>query len=243
MTSTYVDLVERTSRGPLFWLFLCLLVTFLVTRVVTRRIRAGSTGLKNWNVGGVHVHHQVFGIAAVLIAGSLEFSFSPGAPWRELLAGMFGAGVALTLDEFALWLYMDDVYWTEAGRRSLDAIFVALLVTGLLLLGLAPVDLSGRPSTVAIGLAFALVLVFVPAAIAALKGKPIAAIIGLFIWGVAVICAVRLAKPNSPWARRRYRPGSVKAVRAEARFGPSYQARWNRVRDVIGGAPSPRSSG
>lgn len=243
MTSAYFDLVERTGRGPLFWLFLCLLGTFLVTRIVTRRIRAGSTGLKNWNVGGVHVHHQVFGIIAALIAGCLEFSFRPGTPWSELLAGMFGAGVALTLDEFALWLYLDDVYWTQEGRRSLDAVFVALLVTGLLLLGLAPVDLSGPLSAVAIGLAVALVLVFVPAAIAALKGKPIAAIIGLFIWGVAVICAVRLAKPNSPWARRRYRPGSAKVARAEARFGPAYQARWNRVRDIIGGAPSPRPSG
>jgi len=237
------DYIERTGRGPLFWLFLCLLVTFVVTRVVTRRIRAGSTGLKNWDIGGVHVHHQVFGIIAVLVSGCLEFSFRPPSPWGEVLGGMFGAGVALTLDEFALWLYVDDVYWTEAGRRSLDAVFVALLVTGLLLLGFAPVDLRGPVGAVAAGLAVTFALVFVPAAIAALKGKPIAAIVGLFIWVVAVACAVRLAKPDSPWARRRYRSGSAKLARAEARFGAAYHARWNRVRDLIGGAPGPRPSG
>jgi hypothetical protein len=241
--NAYVDAVEGTHRGPLLWLFVSLLVTFVVTRIVTRRIRAGSTGLKNWDVGGVHVHHQVFGIIAVLIAGCVEFSFRPASPWPEVLGGVFGAGVALTLDEFALWLYLDDVYWTEAGRRSLDAVFVALIVTGLLLVGVVPFDLSGPLSEGAAALAAAIVLIFVPSAIAALKGKPIAAIAGLFIWMVAVVAATRLAKPNSPWARRRYQPGSAKLARSEARFGPAYQARWNRLRDLIGGAPSPPSPG
>jgi hypothetical protein len=239
----YTDLLERPGRGPLFWLFLSLLLAFLVTRLVTRRIRAGSTGLKNWSVGGVHVHHQVFGIIAVLIAGCLEFSFRPASPWSDVLGAVFGAGVALTLDEFALWLYLDDVYWTEAGRRSVDAVFVALVVTGLLLVGFVPVEFSGPASAVAGTLAVAIVLVFVPSAIAALKGKPMGAIAGLFIWVVAITCAVRLAKPNSPWARRRYPSGSAKLARAEARFGPAYQARWNRVRDLVGGAPSRPPSG
>jgi hypothetical protein len=238
LIGVYTSLIGNPGRGPLFWLFLCLLLTFVVTRVVTRRIRAGSTGLKNWDVGGVHVHHQVFGIIAMLIAGCLEFSYRPGSPWSEVLGGIFGAGVALTLDEFALWLYVDDVYWTEAGRRSLDAVFVALLVTGLLLVGLAPVDFSGPAGLVATGLALTIVLVLVPAVITAVKGKPIVAIIGLFVWFVAIAGAVRLAKPNSPWATRRYKAGSAKLARAEARFGPAYRARWNRVRDFVGGAPN-----
>ena len=242
MVDVYGDLVARTDR-PVFWLFLSLLLTFLVTRFVTRRIRAGSTGLKNWNVGGVHIHHQVFGIIAVLIAGCLEFTYQPASPWSNVLGAVFGAGVALTLDEFALWLYMDDVYWTEAGRRSVDAVFVALVLTGLLLLGFAPVNLSGPVNIVAASLAVTLLLVFVPSVIAALKGKPIAAIVGIFIWVVAITCAARLAKPNSPWARRRYRPGSAKLARAEVRFGPAYHIRWNRVRDLVGGAPSRTSSG
>ncbi|HYW23063.1 MAG TPA: hypothetical protein VE953_02800 [Terriglobales bacterium] len=242
MVAIYTSAVADSGRAPLFWLFLCLLLTFLVTRIVTRRIRAGSTGLKNWNVGGVHVHHQVFGIIAMLIAGGLEFAYRPGSPWSEILGGIFGAGVALTLDEFALWLYVDDVYWTEAGRRSLDAVFVALVVTGLLLVGFVPVQPSGPGSAVSIWLALTIVLVLVPSAIAAIKGKPIAAIVGLFIWVVAIAGAVRLAKPTSPWAHRRYRSGSAKLARAEARFGPAYEARWNRVRDLVGGAPNRPSS-
>lgn len=233
--SQYAHLAAQ--RGPLLWLFICLLVTFLVTRTITRRIRAGSTGLKNWEIGGVHVHHQVFGIIAVLIAGCLEFAYRPPPPWDSVLGGLFGAGVALTLDEFALWLYMDDVYWTEAGRRSVDAVFVAVIITGLLLAGFVPLDLSGPISVVALTLAVSLVLVFVPTAISALKGKPFTAIVGLFVWPVAITGAVRLAKPNSPWAHRRYRRGSGKRARSERRFGPAYQARWNRVRDLVGGAP------
>jgi len=220
-----------------------MLLTFVVTRVVTRRIRAGSTGLKNWQVGGVHVHHQVLGIIAMLIAGCLEFAYRPAGPWSEILGSIFGAGVALTLDEFALWLYVDDVYWTEAGRRSLDAVFVAVLVTGLLLVGVVPVDLSGPLSVVAAGLAATIGLVVVPSVITAVKGKPIVAIVGLFVWVVAIAGAVRLAKPNSPWAHRRYKPGSAKLARAEKRFGPAYQVRWNRIRDLVGGAPNPPSSG
>lgn len=229
--------VESSNRGPLLWLFVSLLLAFAVTRFVTRRIRAGSTGLKNWEIGGVHVHHQVFGIVAMLVAGILEFSYRPPEPWVSLLAAVFGAGAALTLDEFALWLYMDDVYWTAAGRRSLDAVFVAVIVTGMLLVGLVPVDLSGPGHVVAATLAVSIVVVLVPSAIAALKGKPIMAIVGLFIWAVAITGAIRLAKPSSPWGRRRYAPGSAKRARAERRFGPAYVARWNRIRDLVGGAP------
>ncbi len=46
-------------------------------------------------------------------------------------AALFGAGAALTLDEFALWLHLEDVYWTAEGRSSVDAVMLALLV-GLL---------------------------------------------------------------------------------------------------------------
>jgi hypothetical protein len=237
VVDTYGELVQHSGRGPLLSLFVCLLLTFLVTRFVTRRIRAGSTGMKNWEIGGVHVHHQVFGIVAVLIAGCLEFAYRPPSPWDDVLGGLFGAGVALTLDEFALWLYMDDVYWTEEGRRSVDAVFAALIITGLLLVGFTPVELSGPASAIAATLALVTLIVFVPCAIAALKGKPITAIVGLFIWAVGVAGALRLAKPGSPWARRRYEPGSAKLVRAKARFGPDYQARWNRIRDLVGGAP------
>jgi hypothetical protein len=238
LTSWYVDLIGAQGRGPLFWLFVSLLLTFAATRVVTRRIRRGSTSMKNWNVGGVHVHHQVFGIIAMLVAGCLEFGYRPGSPWGDLLGALFGFGAALTLDEFALWLYLDDVYWTPAGRRSIDAVFVVVLITGLLLVRITPVDLSGPGYLLFVSLSATLVVVLVPAAVAALKGKPFAAIAGIFLWPVVVVAALRLAKPTSPWARWRYRPGSARLARAERRFGAAYQARWNRLRDLVGGRPS-----
>lgn len=230
------------DRGPLLWLFLALLVTFLATRFITRRIRAGSTAVGNWSIGGVHVHHQVFGIVALLVAGCLEFAFRPTQPGSDVLAAIFGAGIALTLDEFALWLYLDDVYWSEQGRRSLDAVFIAIVVIGLLLVGVTPGGVTGAdlqtPLAIGVALGVALVLVFIPCAIAAFKGKPVAAIVGIFVWVVAVVSAVRLAKPGSPWARWRYTPDSAKLARAERRFGAAYLSRWNWLRDLVGGTPT-----
>ena len=61
-----------------------------------------------------------------VLAGFIGFAVQPGSPWIEILAALFGIGVGLTLDEFALWLYLEDVYWSEEGRRSIDAVIVAL---------------------------------------------------------------------------------------------------------------------
>ena len=68
--------------------------------------------------------------------GILEFALQPGSPGLEVIAFCFGAGAALTLDEFALVLHLEDVYWTGEGRKSIDAIilgvtFMTLLLTGL----------------------------------------------------------------------------------------------------------------
>ena len=95
---------------------------------MTRRIRAQKASssaeqsrppkrkaLADIYIGGIHVHHQVWGILLVLVTGLLQFRYSPAPPWSEVLAALFGAGAALTLDEFAMWLYLDDVYW---GRRA-----------------------------------------------------------------------------------------------------------------------------
>jgi hypothetical protein len=230
---------------PMLWLFIGLLVTFAGTRFVTRRIRAGSTSLSNWSIAGIHVHHQVFGVLLVLVIGCLEFAYRPTAPWSDVLGLLFGAGVALTLDEFALWLYMDDVYWRAEGRVSLDAMFVAAAVSGCLLLGMGPSDLAtdGLDAPAVLLVAAKVLYVaaaLIPSVIAMLKGKPIVAVIGLFVWVVAIVAAIRLAKPTSPWARRRYPPGSRRRLRADRRFGPAYAARWNRVRDLIGGRPDPK---
>ncbi|MDQ6774427.1 MAG: hypothetical protein M3024_15840 [Candidatus Dormibacteraeota bacterium] len=227
------------ARMPLVWMLTALLITFLVTRWTTRRIRAGATGLRNWSIGGVHVHHQVFGILTILVAGCLEFAYRPASPWNDLLSAMFGVGVGLTLDEFALWLYMDDVYWTSAGRKSIDAVFVATVVTCLLLVGVTPLTVSGGDPELRWLLAVTIVVNLFLCIITFLKGKPILGIIGLLVWLVALVASMRLAKPGSQWATWRYSESSSKRSRSEQRFGAAYQARWDRVRDLVGGAPTP----
>ena len=80
------------------------------------------------------------------------------------------------------------------------------------------------------------------AAAALLKGKLVTGAVGLFVPVVAIVGAIRLAKPKSPWARVRYakRPGTM--ARAQQRFGPAYEARMNRLKDLLGGAPSKPAS-
>ena len=79
----------------------------------------------NVSVGGTHIHHLVWGILLLLIFGWLGIAVAPDSPWREICAVMFGIGTGLTLDEFALWLNLKDVYWEKQGRRSIDAVIIA----------------------------------------------------------------------------------------------------------------------
>lgn len=132
-----------------------------------------------------------------------------------MTSSLFGVGTALVLDEFALILHLRDVYWTEQGRTSVDAVFVALAVTGLLLLGIRPfglgdmtvVDAQGRahPDAARILFAGSAVVNGALAVITLLKGKIWTGLLGLFVPPFLLIGAVRLGRPGSPWARWRYR--------------------------------------
>jgi hypothetical protein len=228
-----------SNRSGAFWLLLSLLITFLIVRGITRRIRADRDGrLKDLTVGGLHIHHLVYGIALTLVAGFLEFRFQPDTPWFEILAIVFGIGAGLMLDEFALSLYMKDVYWAEQGRASVDAVLVALIVGALAALGTSPLEVESTADGSRLGVAVTIGVNALLAAITLLKGKILTGLVGIFVPGVALVGAIRLAKPRSPWARLLYtrRPGTM--ARAEKRFGPRYEARMNRLRDLLGGAPS-----
>ncbi|MBJ7600376.1 hypothetical protein [Candidatus Nephthysia bennettiae] len=233
----YSSTVELATRTPLFWMLVAMLVTFLATRVVTRRIRAGGPGLGNWTIRGVHVHHQVFGVIAMLVSGGLEFAYRPGPVWSSPLAALFGFGASLTLDEFALWLHLDDVYWSPQGRKSIDAVFIAVLITGLLMVGFTRLDLSGPRHELLAYLAAGFVINLVLSVTCLFKGKPVLGLVGLLVPSIAFVGALRLAKPRSQWAAWRYSADSHKLLRAERRFDAAYEARWNRIRDLIGGAP------
>ena len=234
-----------SSLRPMLWMFLAILVTFLVTRTVTRLIRSGAgrrAGLGNVRIAGTHVHHQVFGILIIIGTGIALVSQRPGGAALDTAAAIFGVGVGLTIDEFALWLQLEDVYWTSEGRKSVDAIFCVLVITGALLGGTSFV--TGRAGTLAWWWSvFVLAVELLLCVICVLKGKIPPGVVGVVIGFAALVGAIRLAKPGSWWAAHRYASRPRRAARAADRYGERYQARWNRVRDLIGGAPSAERPG
>jgi hypothetical protein len=231
--------LDEPGQRAGFVLLGAFLVSFLFIRTSARLIRSPKVSWWPGSVttkGGLHLHHLVWGIVAVLSAGFLNFALQPPSPWLEILAAVFGIGAGLTLDEFALWIHLEDVYWAEQGRASIDAVVVATLLGGLIVLGLAPFELthqSGAVSTIAIAVAIDLTLCI----LAILKGKPILGLTGVFVPLASLTGAIRLAAPSSPWARRRYPPDGPKMARSQARFERMY-ARRRHMLDAIGGAPS-----
>jgi hypothetical protein len=221
----------------------CMLLSFGFIRFSTRMIRAEvSWWPGNVSPGGLHIHHLVFGIVGMMVAGFLSFALQPGEPWVEILAALFGIGMGLTLDEFALWLYLEDVYWSEEGRNSVDAVIFAAIIGGGLVVGFVPLDAGSGSSTLAIIASVTLNLSL--CVLVALKGKFSAAVVGMFIPPVAWVAAIRLARPGSWWAKRRYKAGGGKLVKAQARKA-KHDRRVRRLQDLIGGAPSlpsPRAS-
>ncbi len=186
--------------------------------------------------GDLHIHHLVFGIIMLLIAGFLEFALRPREPWFEILALFFGIGAGLTLDEYALWLQLEDVYWAEDGRRSVDAVVIAACIGALIVVGSVP--FSKEDTSSLIGILVVLVIVVGFAIVCALKGKYLFAVAGMLAPFLSLIGAIRLAKPNSWWARRRYGEGSKKAIRARERHERG-RARYRRFQEIIAGAPNP----
>jgi hypothetical protein len=207
------------GRGAAFLLLTAFLVTFLFIRTSARLIRNPSVTWWPGNVesGDLHIHHLVWGICLVLIAGFLGFAADLQTPWWDIAAIAFGIGAGLTIDEFALWLYLRDVYWSEQGRLSVDAGIMATVFALLVVLGTRPFGLD-EPESV-LGTIVLVLQAVALAVVAFLKGRFVMGVVSLFVpfWGL--IALVRLAKPNSPWARWRYRgPRAERLVRASARF-------------------------
>src|SRR6266571_7001156 len=124
---------ERRER--LFLASLAFLLAFGIVRAITISIRAGVGPFHNVSAGGTHIHHLVWGILILIVVGYVWlFEVGVGSSWiASVTAIAFGVGAALTLDEFALWLNLQDVYWDRQGRESIDAvlIFGGLLSAGL----------------------------------------------------------------------------------------------------------------
>jgi hypothetical protein len=218
-------------------MLIAFILTYAGTRFYTRMARRRGWG--SGSVGGVHLHHLVPGVVMSLAAGALVIAFEPGGIPLGLLAIVFGAGAALALDEFAMLLRLDDVYWTEEGRLSIDACLAAVAFLGLALLAASPFEQSGsgqgRWAAVAAIATDGLLVVFTM-----LKGKLKMGLIGIVVPPVALVGALRLAKPASIWARLLY-PESGRRMRRSLTRYERREARWagrrNRLYDLIGGTP------
>lgn len=249
--------VVAEGRVPLLWCLIAFILTFFVTRTIVRYIRknAGNDAPRKWwqprNIGhgGTHIHHAVFGVILVLLSGvtMVTLAVDGGVPEFTAAAIVFGIGAALVLDEYALILHLQDVYWAEDGRSSVDAVFAAIAVSGLLVMGFNPLaffdvgiwrddhSFTARATVVLIAmvtLALAVVVLF--------KGKVWTGLIGMFITPLLVIGAIRLSRPHAPWARWRYhdRPRKMHRALERERYmrRPVVQAKlW--LQDLIAGEP------
>ncbi len=226
------------GRMPVILLLLAFLITFSLTRVYTRlaHVRGWGSG----SAGGIHLHHMVFGIVIILLSGLVVIAVDPASPGREILAVAFGIGAALTLDEFALWLYLRDVYWCPEGRSSIDATLMGVLLAALLLVGTSPFGIQGSGGEGRL-IAFAMIAFNVAVALVTfVKGKLALGMASVFIPVIGLVGAVRLAKPRSLWAKWFYGRNEQKLARARARYGTwsRYARLRERVDDLLGGAPS-----
>ena len=229
-----MELLEDPNKRAGLIVLAGFVLSFVAIRISTRLMRSPKVPWWPGSIksGGVHVHHLVFGIGLMIVAGFLGFAVEPASPGLEITAALFGIGVGLTVDEFALWLYLEDVYWTKEGRASVDIALVAAAIGAVVLVAGAPVETEESLPFLLLGLLVHLCW----AAIVLLKGKIRLAVIGFFVPMIYPFAAIRLARPNSPWARRRYEPGSKKMAKAKVR-ADRWDERRERWIDRIGGKP------
>lgn len=216
LKATFDAEIVDTGDLPVLLLLISFGVTFGLTRFITHSIRADRfSWLGDVEAGDVHIHHLVWGICLLLVAGLLAVAVQPPL---EITAIVFGIGAALTLDEFALWLHLDDVYWSEQGRQSIDAVIVFGIVTGFMVIGAYPIDLtdvSGSFGSI-VGLVISVAIAWSFVAVCFFKGKLMQGVVGLYVPPVAIWGTCRLARPNSSWAKKRY--DEAKMARAHERY-------------------------
>lgn len=228
--------IVEPGKLPLLLALTAFVLTFVVTRVITRLIRAGKGPFGNVSSGGLHIHHVVPGVVMTVIGGFGAVASARHGFGSAAFAVVFGIGAGLVLDEFALVLHLDDVYWTEAGRKSVEAVVLTAALVGLMLVGFSPFgvdDLSEDErqdrgsviSTVVVNFLFALAVLS--------KGKARMAIFSVIVPLIGLIGLLRLARPGSWWARRFYRRRPRARAKAVLR-AYRHDRRWARPRRVLG---------
>ncbi|MGW5209991.1 hypothetical protein ACWEQO_01915 [Streptomyces sp. NPDC004051] len=237
--------IVEPGKLPLLLALTAFVLTFVITRGVTRLIRAGKGPFGNVEAGGVHIHHVVPGVILTVVGGFGAVASGRHGLGAAIGAVVFGIGAGLVLDEFALILHLQDVYWTEAGRQSVEVVVITAALVGLLLAGFSPFgvddvtqdELQDRASVV-----LNVALNFLFSLIALSKGKARIAVFGVIVPVVALVGSLRLARPGSPWARRFYRRRHRARAKALLR-AYRHDRRWSGPRrafeDWLGGKPDP----
>jgi hypothetical protein len=235
--SFFEDLVDGT-RLPMLLLFAAFMITFVITRTITRMIRSGRGPFHDNVAGGVHIHHAIPGIVLTIGGGFVSVGAHGSAPWAEISAVMIGVGSSLVLDEFAMILHLQDVYWSAEGQLSVQVVALTGSLLGLVLLGIDPIVSNvGTPGHFVL-------LGTIPFHILALlicveKGKYQTAAIGAFIPPVAWVGAVRLARPKSRWARKHYSESTLQRAQKHAEWFDDGFGRWGLdIEDLVAGKPS-----
>ncbi|MFW0794368.1 hypothetical protein AAFP30_11195 [Gordonia sp. CPCC 205515] len=224
---------------PLFLLFLAFVLTFVITRLITRLIRAGRGPFKNNVRGGVHIHHAVPGIILTIAGAFVSVAVGGSSPGAEISAVMVGIGASLVLDEFALILHLQDVYWSREGQLSVQVVCLTIAGLGMTVLGVNPLTESATLNLGPLALTVNLPIHIVSVLCCVGKGKFSTAAVGAFIPPVAWIGAIRLARPESRWARRRYSPQKLERATARAKAFDARFGNWGLdVEDLVAGKPT-----
>lgn len=240
--------VVQPGKLPLLLLFVAFIATFLITRTITRLIRAGKGPFRNVAVGATHLHHSTPGIILLTLGAFASVSVAHTPPWLEVVAVIIGVGAALVFDEFAMVLHLKDVYWTQEGQQSVQAVGLVAAVLGLSLIGTSPVGVEEQSSlehALRISATIGTLVTLAAVVVCAMKGKFRLALVSLFVPGLAVVGAIRLARPTSRWAKRYYTKDQAKmdkSARREAAFDARWDPRWRKLGDIVAGAPSSEQS-
>lgn len=228
MVNWYQTEIVMTGKQPVFLALVAFVITLFATRFIVRMIRAGKGPFRNVDTGDVHIHHVIPGIVLMGIGGLVGLSASGAGLLKDLAGIMFGMGCALVLDEFALILHLEDVYWEKEGRLSVQATSIAIVVMLAAVLVASP-NRNEVPEQLPDGIShnlfqFITIMLFVifwvlPVAVCLLKGKIFTAAIAVLGPGLifAWIGSIRVGKPGSPWARSKYAPDSKKMAKAQRR--------------------------
>ena len=237
------DQLVAHDRQWLFLVLMGLVISFGFIRLSTRLMRSPKVPWWPGSVvseSGVHVHHLVFGIVLMMLAGTISFAGFAVSPIYEICAFGFGVGIGLTIDEFALWLYLDDVYWAKQGRSSIDATVIAVGFLGLVLIGTRPFDIDTDSTLTVVVSVVSILLALSWVVIALLKGRVLHAAVGFFLFPFSLYASCRIAKPTSWWAKRYYgERNPAKQAKAVGRFPLDRRTERFKetVRDIIGGSP------